>query len=176
MVLTAHEGLRVLAEQGAPGLRAERLAARLGVTKGSFYHHFDGMVGYQRELLAHFEQEMTARYIDAVEAAGLGDPRSKLEMLMDLVLANDEAPIEVAVRAWATQDRAVEAVQRRTDATRVDYLRGLFRDLGYDGPRAMETARLVYLVLIGAGHIVPPLSAPEIRHLWEQILQDSHRT
>ena len=62
------EGLRTLADEGAPALRIDRLAGRLGLSKGSFYHHFDGMAGYKDALLAHFEREHTSRFIDAVES------------------------------------------------------------------------------------------------------------
>jgi AcrR family transcriptional regulator len=48
-------GLRVLAADGASGLRIDRIAARLKLSKGSFHHHFSGADGYKRELLAHFE-------------------------------------------------------------------------------------------------------------------------
>lgn len=34
--------LDVLAEEGQAKLRIDKLAGDLGVTKGSFYHHFDG--------------------------------------------------------------------------------------------------------------------------------------
>jgi AcrR family transcriptional regulator len=165
------EGMSVLAELGTPGLRIDRLSARLGATKGSFYHHFDGMPGYQRELLAHLESQLTTRFIDEVERSGSIDARARLDLLMDLVLARDDTSIEVAVRAWASQDRHAEAAQRRTDATRVDYLRSLLEQLGHDGARALELARTLYLILIGSAHIVPPLSPPEIRRLWKVALQ-----
>ncbi len=45
------EVLRTLADEGAPALRIDRLAGGLGLSKGSFYHHFDGMAGYKDALL-----------------------------------------------------------------------------------------------------------------------------
>ncbi|MEV0081899.1 TetR/AcrR family transcriptional regulator [Saccharopolyspora sp. NPDC050642] len=35
-------GLEILADQGVPALTIDRLATKLGLTKGSFYHHFGG--------------------------------------------------------------------------------------------------------------------------------------
>ncbi len=49
------EGLLVLAEEGAPGVRIDRIAARLGLSKGSFFHHFDGIAAYRRALLDRWE-------------------------------------------------------------------------------------------------------------------------
>lgn len=163
-------GLAVLAEMGAPSLRVDGLAARLKMTKGPFYHYFDGMPGYQRDLLEHFEQQSTNRFIEAVSADADLDARAKLDKLMELVLANREEALEVAVRAWAHQDRVAYAAQRRIDAIRVDYLRGLLEEAGCDGAQALEIARALYLLMIGAGHLVPPLSGPELRRLWEMTL------
>src|SRR5579884_2605293 len=44
--------LDVLAESGADGLTIAELCGRLGVTKGSFYHHFAGMGEFVTALLA----------------------------------------------------------------------------------------------------------------------------
>lgn len=167
------EGLVVLREVGAPGLRIERLAQRLGVTKGSFYHHFDGMAGYRTELLAYFGDLSTMRYIEAVEAVPRLGPRQKLDRLMKLVLdaPEEEGPLEVAFRAWAQQDAEVHEVQRRIDAIRVDYLRGLCRAAGVPPRRALDLARVVYTLLIGAGHVVPPLAPAELRRLWGLVLE-----
>ena len=62
-------GLVLLAEQGAPSVTIERLAERLGLSKGSFYHHFKGMGGYRTALLEHFEAERTTRFMEQAEAA-----------------------------------------------------------------------------------------------------------
>ena len=55
----------MLAAEGAAGVRIDRIAARLGLSKGSFHHHFAGADGYKRDLLAHYE----ALSVDAVESA-----------------------------------------------------------------------------------------------------------
>ena len=168
-----HEGLTVLAELGAPALRIDRLAERLAMTKGSFYHHFGGLAGYKSELLAYFSELSTMRYIEAVESELNLDSRQKLNRLMTLVLnsPDDEGPLEIAFRAWAQQDPDVHDAQRRIDATRTDYLRDLCRGLGLPSRRALDMARVLYTVLIGSGHIVPPLEPAELRRLWMLTLQ-----
>jgi AcrR family transcriptional regulator len=168
-----HEGLTVLAELGAPALRIDRLAERLAMTKGSFYHHFDGLAGYKSDLLAHFAELSTMRYIEAVESEPNLEPRQKLNRLMTLVLhsPDDEGPLEIAFRAWAQQDRDVHEAQRRIDATRTDYLRDLCRGLGLPPRRALDMARVLYTVLIGSGHIVPPLEPADLRRLWTLTLE-----
>jgi AcrR family transcriptional regulator len=163
------EGLRVLAEQGAPALRIDRLAQGLGLSKGSFYHHFDAMPAYRTALLAHFEQHSTMRFIEAVAGAEMDGARARIELLMDLVLDEDDHGLETAVRAWALQDADAHEVLQRVDAVRVDYLEGLCRDLGHGG-HSIDSARAFYLVMIGAEQIIPPLARHELRRLWVMIL------
>ncbi|WP_043625971.1 TetR/AcrR family transcriptional regulator [Nonomuraea candida] len=165
-------GLRVLTEDGARALTIERLCGELDLTKGSFYHHFKGMTGFKKDLLAHFEAEHTARFISAVE--GTGEPaRARLDRLVDLVLDDERGSegLEGAVRAWAQQDAGVRAVQERVDRTRIDYLRVLWRDLGGPEPDVTPMAHLLYLVLIGAQQVIPPVPAPELRDIYHLALR-----
>jgi AcrR family transcriptional regulator len=159
-------GLVILAEQGAPAVTIERLTERLGLSKGSFYHHFKGMPEFKTALLAHFETERTTRFIEEAERAPAGSPGGKLRRLTDLVLTAESGPeLEIAVRAWASQDDEVHAVQGRIDRARVEYLRDLCRASGTDP----GVGQALYLIVIGAGQIVPPISGRELRHAFELV-------
>ncbi|ADJ49465.1 TetR family transcriptional regulator [Amycolatopsis mediterranei S699] len=152
-------GLVLLAEQGAPSVTIERLTERLGLSKGSFYHHFKGMSGYRTALLAHFETERTTRFVEQAEAAE-GD---RLRALLRLVLAPGPGPeLEIAVRAWALQDAEARAVQERVDSTRVAYLTEISGDAGL--------AQALYLVVVGAGQVVPPLTGRQLKNALELVL------
>lgn len=153
------EGLKLLAEQGAPGVTIERLAERLELSKGSFYHHFKGMPGFRAALLAHFEAEHTTRYIEKAEQAS-GD---KLHALLEFVYAPGGGPdLEIAMRAWALQDVEAREVQARVDRTRAGYLAELCHDA--------DLARALYLVFVGASQVVPPLKPAELRRALEYTL------
>lgn len=169
------EGLRTLAADGAPALRIDRLAARLGLSKGSFYHHFDGMPGYKQALLEHFEREHTTRFIDAVDSTPGLDAAAKLRCLADLVLdeypdaESTEPDLEVAIRAWSLQDQQVRRAQARVDAIRLDYLRRLFVGAGRDEQEAHDRANTLYVMLIGASHLAAHVSAAELRRMWSTV-------
>jgi len=160
-------GLATLEKYGARALTIERLAERVGLSKGSFYHHFNGMSGYQTALLAHYEATFTTQYIDAAEQDPLATPRAKLDRLMDMVCADDDPDVEVALRAWALQDPEVHDAQERIDRLRVDYLKKVWLELTGDEEQSALMARLLYLIVVGAGQVIPPVSPLELRRLYE---------
>ena len=164
-------GLGLLADEGAPAVTIERLTGKLGVTKGSYYHHFKGAAGYRTALLEYFEARFTTRLIDAIEQKPDAEPVDKLLHLLRLVLADpDNAALEIAVRAWALQDREVRAAQERVDRTRTAYLKELCRGLKTDVDPD-RFAQLLYLILIGAEQVLPPMSRTELRKIYDLTLR-----
>ena len=149
-------GLELLADEGAPALTIERLTDELGMTKGSYYHHFGSAAGFKQALLEYFEAQYTTRLIDKIEGEK-ADPDAKLRHLLLLVLADsDSQQLEIAVRAWALQDAEVRAAQERVDKARTAYLKKLCRGLKADVDPD-RFAQLLYLILIGAEQVVPPI-------------------
>ena len=150
----------------------DRLAERLAMTKGSFYHHFDGLAGYKSELLAYFGELSTMRYIEAVESEPNLDLRQKLNRLMALVLQSpdDERPLEVAFRGGPAGPRRPRgAASHRCHSHRLP-ARPVPRP-GTPATTRLDMARALYTVLIGSGHIVPPLEPAELRRLWTLTLE-----
>jgi AcrR family transcriptional regulator len=169
------EGLRVLATEGAPGVRIDRIAARLGLSKGSFHHHFAGADGYKRDLLAHYE----ALSVDALESAISGVPAAAsahdvLEVLTGMIRVDGAGlyrpELDVAVRAWSTTDPDVRAVQQRVDTSRIDALERVWSRAVPDPGVARLSALLPYLLAVGAAVVVPPVGADDLRRLYELLL------
>ncbi|MFE6049914.1 TetR/AcrR family transcriptional regulator [Kitasatospora sp. NPDC056446] len=160
------EGLHLLTEHGAPEVTLDRLCTRMGKSKGSFYHHFGSMGGYRKALFAHFEDQGTGSIIEQVEAGGPLTAKDRLRRLLAQVLAGGPET-EIAMRAWAKQDPGAEAAQRRVDAARTAYLRELCTEGGHPDPKRMSD--LIYLILIGAEHLTPPLAAEDLRDTYEAL-------
>ncbi|MCK0173476.1 TetR/AcrR family transcriptional regulator [Mycolicibacterium sp. F2034L] len=168
-------GLTALEEEGAAGVRIDRIAARLGLSKGSFHHHFDGADGYKRELLSHFEALSTGALEQAIDGVGPpGDARAVLSALTAAIGAGRpdlyRPKLEVAVRAWATSDPEVQAVQSRIDAARLAALQRVWRPHTDDDAQARTAALLPYLVALGASVLEPPVSAEELNRVYELLL------
>jgi len=164
-------GFELIAAEGAASLTIDRLAARVQRTKGAFYHHFGGLPGYKAALLEAFEAEYTERFIDAVEAEPGLAPREQLERLLSLVLEGEpRAALTTQLRAWALRDPDVLRSQERVDRRRLDYLSGVCREATGDASAADDLARLLYAILVGAWHVVPPLDAAQLRRLYTRAL------
>lgn len=168
-------GLQVLAAEGAGGLRIDRIAARLKLSKGSFHHHFSGADGYKRELLAQVE----AMAIDALEqqidaAPTPGDARAVLTQLTQLVAGGRAGiyhpELELAVRAWASWDDEVNRVQGRIDRARLMALQRIWRPHVATDSDARVAALLPYLVALGAAVSVPPVGPEELGRVYEMLL------
>lgn len=71
------------------------------------------------------------------------------------------------MRTWAAQDDDARVTQQRVDATRIAYLQSLWLQITGDDMRAADMGRMLNLLLIGAHHVVPPLTAGEMRRLCE---------
>ena len=116
-------GLDLLADGGEAAVTIAALCGRLGVTKGSFYHHFAGVEVFHEALLGFWE-DGTARAIETARA--VTDSRKRLAVLKELaVAAHHEA--EGAIRAWGRSYEPAAAVVRRVDAAREANLVESFR-------------------------------------------------
>src|SRR5262245_46590032 len=74
-------GLRVLAESGIDAVRVEPLAARLGVTKGSFYWHFRDRPALHAAMLTEWRHSATHDILVQVEKAA-SSPADQLHDLL----------------------------------------------------------------------------------------------
>ena len=124
--------LKTLADQGVDAVRVERLAETLGVTKGSFYWHFENRDALLDAILEAWRSGSTGAILEEVEAAG-GEALEKLTRLLTIVERFD-GRLDLAVRGWGAQDEKARAALASVDGRRLGYLESLFAGLGFDKP------------------------------------------
>lgn len=157
-------GLGLLADHGVAGVTLERLCEQMGLSRGSFYHHFAGIGDYRQKMLGHWEESFTGALITETEALD-APPIDQLNALLELVLEGCGGPqLEEAVRAWARSDSDTAVVQARVDATRLGYVTALAEAAGIGRPATF--AQLIYAVIIGAGELLPPLPRADLRAIF----------
>ncbi|ALE79138.1 hypothetical protein WY02_12605 [Pseudonocardia sp. AL041005-10] len=101
--------MSILAREGAAGLKIGPLCRSLGVTSGSFYHHFGGWAGFVRGLLRYWEAEQTDRIVELARATA--DPVERIDVVKQLTVALRH-DAEAAIRAWAQIDPRSAAPRR----------------------------------------------------------------
>ena len=166
-------GLTAVADDGPDGLRIDRLCRRLGVSKGSFHHHFAGAGDFKRALLDAYETLVVEALNDAIEQTAAITPQQSLAGLTAAITSTQSfyrPELEVAIRAWAFSDSQVRGVQERVDRRRLESLEGIWSRI-LDDPAAVHTAALLpYLVGIGASLVQPPTPPDQLRGIYELLL------
>ncbi len=130
-------GLVLLAEGGVAEQTIANLCERLGITKGSFYHHFTSLADFRQQLLAYWEANQEAALAQS-EGTTTAD-----------WVAPPHQPADAAVRAWSQSDEAAAAVQARIDANRLKVVAKDLRTVGVSADRARGLASLGLAIQIG---------------------------
>jgi AcrR family transcriptional regulator len=166
-------GLAAAADEGPNGLRIDRLCQHLGVSKGSFHHHFAGAADFKQAVLAAYEVLVVEALDQAIERTAAETPKEALAGLTAAITSTEgfyRPDLEVAMRAWAFSDPDVRAVQERVDTRRLASLQGIWSRI-LDDPAAVHTAALLpYLVGIGASLVQPPTPPDQLRSVYELLL------
>lgn len=123
--------LDVVSGSGGARLRIDRLVEAVGVTKGSFYWHFESRGDFIVKLIDYWHERYTltvSAYLDSLEAT----PTDKLKRLMEMVFVEQLTRHDLAIRAWAIVEPELRKRVKRTDDYRLNYLRMLFSGMGFD--------------------------------------------
>ena len=143
------EALDMLRDGGVDQVRVEPLAARLGVTKGSFYWHFRDRADLLASLPAFWAERQTGPVLATGEATE-GGPVAKMRAIAEFLAREDPDRYDNAMRAWALFDDSVAAAVDTIDTERLDYATSLFEAAGLAAEEAAFRARLWYFYDVGA--------------------------
>jgi AcrR family transcriptional regulator len=104
--------MELLRTRGIGGVRVLPLAKELGVSRGSFYWHFEDRDDLLRGMLDWWDREMTDSVIQ-VSNGSRGNPRARLMAVAEDVLRFDRNRYEAAIRTWAEGDKRVAKTLKR---------------------------------------------------------------
>jgi AcrR family transcriptional regulator len=156
----------VLAERGHDGLTIAALGQRLGVTKGSFYHHFRDFPAFVDALMAHWAAEHATRLIALSES--LTDPLERMDLLAGIAVGLPHGA-EAAIRAWSWSNERVATVQRQVDQARLAHLTSAGADLGLPDEQARVVATISLSVLIGMQQLVRPARPEAMQEVFGEL-------
>ncbi|KTE22782.1 hypothetical protein ATE67_02350 [Sphingopyxis sp. H050] len=143
--------LDAMAIGGVERVRIDRLAADLGVTKGSFYVLFRSREAFLDELLAHWRRISTLQVI--AELSAINEPPLDRLARVFAISTSDRAKrrarIEAGFRLWAYDDLRASQTMREIDHHRLLYFQSVVAASGISADDARPRAFLIYSYLIG---------------------------
>lgn len=134
-------GMQVLVNSGITAVTVDALAGQLGVTRGSFYHHFKNREELSQNMLDSWVARQTVEIRDDVDILCL-DGYLTLQALGKLIRHRGGADYDVAVRAWAHIDPLAMKAVVKTDRIRQEFISSQFRKLGFEGIDLENRSRL----------------------------------
>jgi len=143
-----------VAEGGFDQARVLVIAARLDVTRGSFYWHFVDHADLIRSLVTRWQAREIAED-RRVQAQSSDDPQADLEQLLDLALSRRDDDLkavrfELALRGLGRRDPDVAQRLVEVDAARMALFEAKFMRLTREPQAAADLAALFYLAITGS--------------------------
>ncbi|MCX7302026.1 MAG: TetR/AcrR family transcriptional regulator [Rhodobacterales bacterium] len=141
---------QMLIESGVDQVKLGPLAERLGLSRTSFYGHFDSRESLLAELIHRWQARNTGNLIARTEAYAESISEA-LFNLFDCWLMPDlfDARLDFAVRNWALGDPTLRATLEQTDRDRIAAITAMFARFGFPAEEAQVRAYTVYYTQIG---------------------------
>jgi AcrR family transcriptional regulator len=176
-------GLRTLALEGPGALKAGRMAAKLKVSRGSFYWHFRDLADFESQLLRSWQVNSTDRVIEDLDARE-GEPGLAVHLIQQAFRGRRR--LDRAMRSWAAADGKVARVVASVDARRITRIAKLLVDAGVERRRAHHRAAFLYWAYLGQAAVmdrdsqsIPPSALADVVRLFEldapNVLQGQER-
>jgi AcrR family transcriptional regulator len=141
---------QALIEEGTAGVEVNKLAKRLGVSRGGFYWFFESRDALLDALVAYWVETSTTlfeRLIDPASRDGAREFRQLIDLWID---ESDYDPKwDGAIRDWARSSPVALKAARAVDDRRVGIIERIFQHLGYQGNDALVRARVTYYHQVG---------------------------
>lgn len=113
-MLARHPKCRPVSGPMRTGCNVGELCWRLGVSKGSFYHHYETLQQFIEEFLGDWEASFTDWW---AAADSVWDPVARINLTFDLVADEMTNRLDAAIRTWAHADPVVARAVNRHDQT-----------------------------------------------------------
>ena len=140
-------GQDMLRKEGIAGLKLSALTAKLGVSTGSFYHHFADFEQYLGAVAEFFSADRVQGVIDQTMINN-PDPVTRIRRLAKLSLEDHTFKLDAAMRIWATMDERAAVTVERSERLVLAFLARAFEDLGFSPAEAVLRARILLSVNI----------------------------
>ena len=135
------KALDTLESSGVEAVKIERLAKAFGISRSGFYWHFENRQDLLEHLLDYWVRQYTGVVTDDPDVAKL-DPKKRLLTTMEMIRDKQLTKYDLAMNSWARLDSHVHKVVKKVVKMRLDYLRVIFAELGFEGDELEMRTRL----------------------------------
>ena len=141
---------QALVSGGVEAVKLGALAANLGLSRTSFYHHFADREALLSALVDRWQGQNTGNLVTRTQDYAETITEAVLN-LFDCWITPElfDSRLEFAIRNWALGDAALGEVLIKADATRLAAITSMFTRFGFDADQADIRARTIYLTQIG---------------------------
>jgi AcrR family transcriptional regulator len=141
---------QALIEEGTAGVEINKLAKRLGVTRGGFYWFFKSRKQLLEELLTYWANTGTQLFERVLKTCGRDGIQAYYALTHLWIDEKEYDPRwDGAVRDWARTSAAVFKTVQAVDDKRIAIIESIFLDMGYKGMNAHIRARVTYYHQVG---------------------------
>jgi AcrR family transcriptional regulator len=139
--------LTTLAHEGFGALKADVLARKLGVSRGSFYWHFTDLGTFHTHVIERWKQVTTEAIIADIERHE--SRQKRVDALLRHAFGHGAA-LEIRMRAWAANNAEAARALNEVDRRRRDYMQRLLVEAGITPSLAATRTQLLYWTYLGA--------------------------
>jgi AcrR family transcriptional regulator len=141
---------QMLVESGVDSVKVMPLAARLGLSRTSFYWHFPDREALLAGLVARWQSKNTDNLIARTKAPAASVAEAMLNVT-DCWITPElfDSRMEFAIRTWALTDDALTKTLAEVDEVRIQALTAMFETFSYPKQEARIRAQTTYLTQVG---------------------------
>lgn len=136
--------LETLIHEGIEAVQITVLARKLGVTRGSFYWHFDSRESLLDALLDEWRARNTGVMVEAIANTDALDDGILALFSVWTVHTRFDPKLDQAIRDWARYADAVRDILQIEDDARVAAISDFFKRHDYEPIEAFIRARVIY--------------------------------
>lgn len=139
-------GLKMLSAKGFTALKADTLSKSLGVSRGSFYWHFEDITAFHTAVLNRWREISTLETMKRIDGVSVGNLR--LNLILRQAFQSDHQ-LERAIRSWAANNDMAGDIVRGVDTERLSYLQAILTSSGIRAETARSRAQFAYWAYLG---------------------------
>ncbi len=121
----------------------------MGVTKGSFYYHFENREEFLRRLIEHWLETCAPTPEEVANFDHVAGLEDRVRAVLDLIRKHDLGRYDLPMRTWATENVTARQAVELMDKLRLSATAKLFAADGWARDAAYQRARTMYYFIAG---------------------------